>query len=71
MVWYDQNTEEHPYSFRAGVEFVDAGSEDRASAGLVVPAVADSYIDAAAPETNISRTAKIRIDGSPLVVLGL
>ena len=29
VVWYDQNTEEHPYSFRAGVEFVDIGSEDR------------------------------------------
>ena len=29
VVWYDQNTEEHPYSFRAGVEFVDIGTEDR------------------------------------------
>lgn len=29
VVWYDRNTEEHPYSFRAGVEFVDIGSEDR------------------------------------------
>ena len=29
VVWYDQNTEENPYSFRAGVEFVDTGSEDQ------------------------------------------
>jgi hypothetical protein len=29
VVWYDQNTEGHPYSFRAGVEFVDTGAEDR------------------------------------------
>ena len=29
VVWYDQNTEDHPYSFRAGVEFADMGSEDR------------------------------------------
>lgn len=29
VAWYDQNTEEHPYSFRAGVAFVDIGSEDR------------------------------------------
>ena len=29
VVWYDQNTEDHPYSFRAGVEFVDIGSEDQ------------------------------------------
>jgi hypothetical protein len=29
VVWYDQNTEEHPYSFRVGVTFVDIGSEDR------------------------------------------
>jgi hypothetical protein len=29
VVWYDRNTEEHPYSFRAGVEFVDIGSEGR------------------------------------------
>ncbi len=30
VVWYDQNPAEHPYSFRAGVEFVDIGSEDQA-----------------------------------------
>ncbi len=29
VVWYDRNTEEHPYSFRAGVEFVDLGAEDQ------------------------------------------
>ena len=29
VVWYDQNTEEHPYSFRVGVAFVDIGSEDK------------------------------------------
>jgi Tfp pilus assembly protein PilZ len=29
VVWYDQNPAEHPYSFRAGVEFVDIGSEDQ------------------------------------------
>jgi c-di-GMP-binding flagellar brake protein YcgR len=29
VVWYDQNTEEHPYSFRAGIAFVDIGSEDQ------------------------------------------
>jgi hypothetical protein len=28
VVWYDRNTEEHPYSFRVGVEFVGIGSED-------------------------------------------
>ena len=29
VVWYDHNTDEHPYSFRVGVEFVDIGSEDQ------------------------------------------
>ncbi len=29
VVWYDRNPEEHPYSFRVGVEFVDIGSEDQ------------------------------------------
>ena len=29
VVWYDRNPDEHPYSFRVGVEFVDIGSEDR------------------------------------------
>ena len=29
VVWYDRNTEEHPYSFRVGVEFVDTPSEDQ------------------------------------------
>ncbi len=29
VVWYDRNTEDHPYSFRAGVEFLDIGPDDR------------------------------------------
>jgi hypothetical protein len=29
VVWYDRNTEEHPHSFRVGIEFVDIGSEDQ------------------------------------------
>ncbi len=29
VVWYDRNTEEDPYSFRAGVEFLDIGPGDR------------------------------------------
>ena len=29
VVWYDRNPEEHPYSFRVGVEFMDIGSEDQ------------------------------------------
>jgi len=28
VVWYDRNTEEHPYSFRVGIAFVDVGSEN-------------------------------------------
>jgi hypothetical protein len=29
VVWYDRNPEEAPYSFRAGIEFVDIPSEDQ------------------------------------------
>jgi len=29
VVWYDRNTEEHPYLFRVGIAFVDMGSEDQ------------------------------------------
>jgi c-di-GMP-binding flagellar brake protein YcgR len=29
VAWYDHNAEGHPYSFRAGVEFLDLAPEDR------------------------------------------
>lgn len=28
-VWYDHHPEEHAYTFRVGIEFVDMGAEDR------------------------------------------
>jgi hypothetical protein len=29
VVWYDRNPEDHPFSFRVGVEFLDMGPEEK------------------------------------------